>query len=147
MQVEFYQDEFKVLQVRGPILYFFLLVLGIPLDFDPDASHKQGGFSKTLLEKSLEFVPNKKDSIVAFNLSFVLLPAEINPVLEEQRRKKDAFVASGPGCIKMILKLLTEVITIYMQALIVKVGILSFERIIAECGTCLELAMVLAFDK
>ena len=72
-----------MLQVKGPILYFLLLVLEIPLDLGSDVSFKQGGFSETLPEEGLKFVPSRRDGIVAFNLRFVLLPAEINPISEE----------------------------------------------------------------
>ena len=69
--------------MRGPILYFFLLVLEILLDFGPDASYKQGGFFKILLKKSFEFVLSRGDNIVIFKLSFISLLAEVNPVLEK----------------------------------------------------------------
>ena len=69
--------------MRGPILYFLLLMLEIPLDLGPNVSYKQGRFSKILLKEGLEFVLNKKNGIVTFNLRFILLPAEINPILEE----------------------------------------------------------------
>ena len=69
--------------MRGPILYFLLLVLKIPFDISPDISYKQGRFSKALPEKGLKFVLSRGDGIVAFNLSFVLLLAEVNPVLEK----------------------------------------------------------------
>lgn len=62
-------------------MYFFLL--GIPFNFGPDASYKQGRFFKTLSEKSLELILSKKGSNAAFNLSFVLLPAEIDLVAEK----------------------------------------------------------------
>ena len=72
-----------MLQVRGLILYLLLLVLGIPLDLGPDVGYERGGFSETLPEEGLELVPSRRDGIVAFNLRFVLLPAEINPISEE----------------------------------------------------------------
>ena len=133
--------------MRSPILYFFLQVLGIPLDLGPDISHKQGGFSETLLKEGLQFVPSREDGIVAFNLCFVLLPAEINPILEEWGREGDAFVARGSGRVKMVLTLSTEVIALHMQAPIVKVRISGFEGAIVGCSTCLELTMLLAFNK
>ena len=58
-------------------MYFFLLVLGIPFNLSPDVCHERGGFSKTLPEKGLEFVPRRGDGTVAFNLSLVLLPVEL----------------------------------------------------------------------
>ena len=131
--------------MREPILYFLLLVFGIPLDLGSNASYKRGGFSKTLLEKGLEFVPGRGDGIVAFNLSFVLLPVEVNPISEEQRREEDAFVARGSGRIKMILTLSTEIIALHMRACIVKVGVLSLKGSIPGGKVCW--AMFLALDK
>lgn len=48
-----------MLKMEGSISCFFLLVLGIPLDFGPDFSYKQGGFSNDLLKKSLKFASNR----------------------------------------------------------------------------------------
>lgn len=56
-------------------------------------------------------------------------------------------MACGSGCVEMILTLLKKVIALYMQALIVKFGVLGLERVIAGCGTYLKLAMFLAFNK
>ena len=133
--------------MRDSILYFFLLVLGIPFDLGPDVSHKQGRFSKTLLKEGLEFVSSKENDIVVFNLRFVLLLAEVNPILEKQSRKGDAFVAYCSSRIEIILTLLTKVIALHMQAPIVKIGVSGLKGAIAGYGTCLKLAMFLAFNK
>lgn len=101
------------------ILNFFLLILQILLNFGPDASHKQNEFSKTLSEKGFKFVLSKRDRIVASNLSFVLLPAKIDPVLKKRGHKGDTFVTCGSGHIKIIFTLLTEVVILYIQAFIV----------------------------
>ena len=131
--------------VRGSILYFFLLVLEISLDLSPDASYKQGGFSETLLKKGLKFVLSRGDGIVAFNLSFVLLPAEVNPILEKRGCEKDAFVARGFGHVEMIFILSTKIIALHMQAPIVKVEVLGLKSSIPGGGV--YLAMFLALDK
>lgn len=65
-------------------------------------------------EKSLKFVLNKVGGTVAFNLSFVLLPAKNNLVIEEQGRKKNIFRVRGTGYIKIIFALLTKIIALYM---------------------------------
>ena len=135
------------MQVKGPILYFFLLVLEIPLNLGLNVSHKQSRFSEILLEKSLEFVLSRGNGIVAFNLSFVLLLAEVNPVLEKWGHKRDAFVTRGSSHVEMIFTLLTKVIALHIQALIVKVRVSGLKKAIPECGICLKLVMFLAFDK
>lgn len=107
-------------------MYFFLLVLGILLNLDPDIGHKQGRFFKTLLERSFEFVPSKKSGPVALNFGFILLPMEVNPISEKQSRKKNALIADGIGYVKMILALLIKVAVLYMQAFIIQIRILCF---------------------
>ena len=126
-------------------MYFLLLVLEIPLDLGPDASHEQGGFLETLPKKGLKFVPSRGDGIVAFHLSFVLLLAEVNPISKERGRKGDAFMARGSGRVEMILTLSTEIIALHMRAAIVKVGVPGLKGFIPGGGVCL--AMFLALDK
>lgn len=91
--------------MKNPVLNFFLLVLKISLNVSADTSQKQDRFSKTLHKKSLEIVLYKKDSIFAFNLSFVLLLIEINHISEEQGCKKDPLITRGSNHIKIILAL------------------------------------------
>lgn len=103
-----------MLQVENLILYIFLLVLGISLNFSPDTDYKQSRFSNTMFKKDFEFISNKKDGIILFNLGFVLLLAEVDPILEEQSHKRHALMAFGTGRIKIILALLIEVLALYM---------------------------------
>lgn len=84
------------------------------LNFCSDISYKQGKFSKILLEKDLEFAPNKKSNVITFNLGLILLPAEINSILEKQSCKKDALIAYSIDCIKIVLILLTKIVTFYI---------------------------------
>lgn len=81
-------------------------------------------------KNSLKFVLNKRDGIIAFNLNFMLLPVEVNFIIKEQGCKKDAFIICGTGCIKIILVLLTKIITLYMWAFIVQVKVFGFENVI-----------------
>ena len=135
------------MQVKDSILYFLLLVLKILLDLSLDVSYKQGRFSKALSEKSFKLVLSKRNGIIVFNLSFVLLPAEVDPISEKQGCKRDAFVAYGSGRVKIIFTLSNEVIALHMQAFIVKVRVPGLEGAIVGCGTCLKLAIFLAFNK
>ena len=109
------------------ILYFFLLILRILLNPSSDVSYKQGGFSEILLKDDFEFVTSRKNNIVTFNLSFILLLVEADLISEKQSCEKDAFVVPSSGHIEIIFILLTEVIALYMQALIVKTNILGFK--------------------
>lgn len=101
------------------ILYFFLIVLKILLNFGTNANYKQDKFSKTLLEKSLEFFLSKKNGIVTFNLNFILLPTEVNFVSKKQSHKKKALIICDIGRVKIVFALLTEVMALHMQASII----------------------------
>lgn len=96
-------------------------------------------------DKGLEFVPKRKIGIVTSNLSFLLLPAEINPVPKKQGRKEDAFVVRVSGRVKIILILLVKVVALYVRAFVVQVGILSLEKSIWKDRICL--AIFLALNK
>lgn len=86
-------------------MYFFLLVLRILLNLSPNIDQKQSRFSKTLCFK---FVLSKKDNTIAFNLSFVLLSAEVDLIQKKQGFKKDTFKACDTDRIKIILLLSTK---------------------------------------
>lgn len=66
------------------------------------------------MEKNFKFIPNSRITAFAFNLSFALLPAKIDFVIEKQRCKKNAIKAYDTGCIEMILALPTKVIILYI---------------------------------
>lgn len=71
-----------MLQVKSLILYFFLLILRVFFNLTPNVIHKRDRFSKTLLEKNLEFVLYKQVGSVLLSSSFMLLPPEIDPLSE-----------------------------------------------------------------
>lgn len=83
-----------------------------------DASYEQDRLSKTLWKKGFTFILNRKDNIVAFNLSLVLLSAEINLVTEKRGCKKSILVAYGSSYIKIVFTLLIKIISLYMQVFI-----------------------------
>lgn len=100
-------------------------------------------FSETLLEKGLKFVLGERGGFVLFFSCLVLLPLKVDPISKEQSCKRDAFKAHGPSCFKMVLALLTEVITFHVQVSIVVVGVFSLERSIARCEVYLAMFLVL----
>lgn len=65
-------------QVKSLILYLFLFVLNIPLDFNLDTNYKQVRLSKTLTEEGFKFNLSIQNSLVIFNLVLVLLPAKVD---------------------------------------------------------------------
>lgn len=94
-------------------------MLRILFDFYLDISYKWYKFSETLLEKGIQFVPSKGSGIIALNLGFILLLAEVDPILKKQGYKKDVLVACSTSRIKIVLVLLTKVVALYLQTLIV----------------------------
>lgn len=109
--------------MKSPVLNFFLLILRISLNFSLNAGHKNSRFSKTLQEKNLEFISNRKNSTIIFNLSFMLLSIKVHLISEEQGCKKNALGACGTGYIKIVLVLLIKVVSIYIRTTIVQVKV------------------------
>lgn len=136
-----------MLQMESLVLCHFLLVLRIPLNFGPDANDKCRGFSETLLEKGLEFSLSNGKDILAFYISFVLLPTKVNSIPNKKSRKRDTFGACGISCDTIIYALLTKVVILYVQVIIIEVCVFALEKTIAKYGICLQLAMLLISKK
>lgn len=100
-----------------------------------------------MLKKGFKFVLYKKNSIILFNLYFIMLLAKIDLVSEKRGYKRDTFVARDSSCIKIVLILLIEVIVLYVYVSIVKIRFLGLKKIITECNTCLKLFIFLALNK
>lgn len=105
--------------MKSPILNLFLLILRIPLDYSPDTNHKNGGFSKTLLKKSLKFVLSKRDGTIIFNLGLLLLLAKVDFILKDQNYERDVLGAYGIGCVKIVRALLTKILAFHIRATII----------------------------
>lgn len=69
--------------MKSLILDFLLLVLYILLNFDQDIYYKYSRFYKTLTKKSFKFILSRGNGTLAFNLSFVLLTAEVNLITKK----------------------------------------------------------------
>lgn len=100
--------------MRSPVLYFFLLVIKVFFDFIPNVVNKRGRFFKTLLEKCFAFVLNKGSDPILLNLSFMLLPMEVDPISEKQGCKEDTLVAYNIGRIEIVFTLPIKVVILYM---------------------------------
>lgn len=90
------------------------MVLGIPLNLNLNAGYKQGGFFKTLLEKSFKFILNRRSNAITFNLSFLLLLAKIDLIAKKYNCKKNTFRACDTSRVEIILALLTKVVALYI---------------------------------
>ena len=96
-----------------------------------------------MLEKGFELVPSKRGSIVAFDLSLLLLLTEINPVAEKQSRKRYALRICGTGRIQIILALPIEVVALYVGTSIIQDGIPGLDGSIPGGGICLAIFLTL----
>lgn len=72
-----------------------------------------------MLEKSLKFILSKKAGTVAFNLGFVRLLAEFDPISEKQDYKGDVLEACITRRVEMVFALSKEVVTLYIGSIIV----------------------------
>lgn len=131
--------------MKSLILNFFLGVLKILFGFNPVVGHKNGGFFEILLERSLKFVSSKRDGTVLFNLSLILLSAEVDFIPEKWNYKGNILGVYGTGHIKIVLILLAEVVIFYIWAMIAQVGVLGLEHSITSCKV--SLAMFIAFNE
>lgn len=91
-----------------------MLILRILFNFNPDVCQKYNRFSKTLSKKDIKFGLYKRNNTIIFNLSFVLLQAEINHITKKQNCKKDAFRPYRIGCVEIILTLLAKIVSLYI---------------------------------
>ena len=67
-----------------------------------------------MLEKSFKFVLGRGEGTIVFNLSFILLPAEVDTITEKRGCKRDALITYSTGRVKMILALSTKVVALYI---------------------------------
>lgn len=103
--------------MRSLILYFFLLVLEVLFNLIPDIVYKYSKFSKNLLKKSLKFFSSGEKGLITFNPGLILLPAEVNLILEEQSYKRYAFVTLGFSDFEIVFALLIKVVIFHVQVL------------------------------
>lgn len=87
--------------MKNLVLYFFLLVLRVFFNFILDAIYKSNRFIKILLKKDFKFILSRVDNIVLFYLSFILLPAKIDFLLEEQGHKKNMLIVCDISYVKI----------------------------------------------
>lgn len=89
--------------MRSPILNLCLLGVRILYDLGLDINYKNSKFSKVLPKKCLKFDPSRRDNTVKLNLDFILLPARVDLILGEERRKRAVLRVHGIGCSKLFL--------------------------------------------
>ena len=106
------EDRLQVLQVGCPVEDFLLLVLGVPLELSPVGVHKGLGVTKATAEECLEFVLCDRDRGFGVISPLVLLSAEADPVSQEERSKKNLGWSHSFSGSKIVLTLLTEVVTV-----------------------------------
>lgn len=119
--------------------------MGISLDFNLDASYKNGRFFKVLSEKSLKFISSRRNSTVALNLSLVLLSADVDLILKEQNCKRYLLGARGIGHVNIVFGLLAKEIALYIRATVAQIGVPGLKGPILGCGV--SFPMFLALNK
>lgn len=80
-----------------------------------DDIYKYNRFSKVFLKKSFEIILYKRNNLVKFKSSIILLLIEANFILEKQSFKKEAYVASGLIRFKIVFALSIEIESLYIQ--------------------------------
>lgn len=72
-----------MLQIKNPVLYFFLLILRIYFNLIPDIIPKRIKFFKTLLKESFKFVLYELGNLILLRFGFMLLPVEDDFIAKE----------------------------------------------------------------
>lgn len=85
--------------------------MGVTLNLTPNIVYKCSKFSEAFPKKCLKLVLSGRNGHVTFDLGLILLSVKVNPILEKQSCKKDAFITLGPISFEMVLALSTKVVT------------------------------------
>ena len=109
----------------SPIQDILLLVLGISLDLGLVTIDKGLGISQALTKKGFPLLPHDRDFAHGLVLPLVLLPTEVYAVTQERCCKGNTVEALSPDGSKVILTLLTEVITFYVEFTTIALGDLA----------------------
>lgn len=94
--------------MKGSVLYFFLLVLGVSLNLTLDIIYKCSRFSEVFSEKNLKLVLCGGDGLVTFDPCLMLLPTKVNPIPEKISYKRDVIMTLDLSNFEMVLALLTK---------------------------------------
>lgn len=95
---------------------FLQLILRISLDFSSVATHQNLRISKTFAEKHLKLVSYNQNRAVCILFSLILLLAEVNSVSKKKPSKKNSISALSSNSDKIILILLTKIVTFYVKS-------------------------------
>ena len=89
-------------------------MLGVPLDLSPVGVHKSLGVTQAPAKECLELVLRDRDRSLYVISPLVLLAAEADPVPEEERGKGNLGRPRSSNSSKVVLTLLTEVVTVHV---------------------------------
>lgn len=101
--------------MKSLVLYFFLLILRVCINFTSNVVYKYNKFSKIFLKKSLKYVSYKRGGFVSFDTGLILLLGEIDLILKKLNCKKDAFITFYFSSFKIVFTLLTKILIFYQQ--------------------------------
>lgn len=77
-----------MLEVKIPVLYFFLLVLGVFFNLSLNVIYKYSRFAKNFSNKGLKFVLYERNSLVFFNSNLIMLLTKFN-IFSKNKTIKD----------------------------------------------------------
>ena len=82
-----------------------------------------------MAEECFELVPHDRNKAIFVLFPFILLPAETDPVLEERCDKKNLGRLCNSSSSKVVLTLLTEILTVYVGLSAIYVQSTDFQLI------------------
>ena len=112
--IKLLEDRLQVLEVGCTVEDFLLLVLGVSLELSPIGAYKGLGVTQAMTEECLEFVSCDRNGGFGVMSLLVLLPAETDPVPQEEHGKGNPGRSHSSSGSKIVLTLLTEVVAVHV---------------------------------
>ena len=113
-----------------PIEDFLWLVLGVFSDLFSVTVYKNSEVFKATAKKRFELVSHDRDKAVCILSPLILLSAEIYPVSEEKRGKKNLVSPCSSRGSKKVLTLLIKVIAVYIRLFTVHIWETGLQQLI-----------------
>lgn len=114
-------------------------MIKIILNFYLNAYYKQNKFFKILSKKNLKFISSRRNNIVTFNLSFILLLTKVNSNSKKYINKKEIFITRDFTYIKMIFILFKKIVIFYIEDYVLKIRFLSYNSSILKYKVYLKI--------
>ena len=109
-------------------------MLKVPLDLFLVGIYKGLGVTQASAEERIEFGPRDRDRGLYVISPLILLPAEADPVLEEERGKRNLGRPHSSSGSKVVLTFLTEIIAVHVRLSAVYVRETGFQLLPGYLG-------------